>query len=88
MRTALAYTSARVLLLALSLVLLYLSGARGFLLIALACLVSGIASFVLLSRQRDVMSGALMARIGHRTRRASGFRARLDEGARAEDDDL
>lgn len=37
-------------------------GARGLLLIALACLVSGIASFVLLSRQRDVMSSALMAR--------------------------
>jgi hypothetical protein len=88
MRTALAYTSARVLLLVVSLVLLYLIGARGFLLIALACLVSGIASFVLLSRQRDLMSGALMARIKTGHRRASGFRARLEEGAQAEDDDL
>jgi Mn2+/Fe2+ NRAMP family transporter len=84
MRTAIAYTSARVGLLALSLVLFYLSGARGFLLIALACLVSGILSFVLLSRQRDAMSGALMARLKNRPRRA-GLRARLEEGARAED---
>jgi hypothetical protein len=70
MRTTLAYTSARILLL-----------------VALACVVSGIASFVLLSRQRDVMSGALMARIRTGQRRATGFRARLEEGARAEDED-
>ena len=86
MRTTLAYTSARILLLVASLILLYLVGARGLLLLALACVVSGIASFVLLSRQRDRMSGALMARIGARQRRP-GFRARLEEGARAEDDD-
>jgi hypothetical protein len=49
--------------------------------------VSGIASFVLLSRQRDRMSGALMARIRTGQRRTAGFRARLEEGARAEDDD-
>jgi Mn2+/Fe2+ NRAMP family transporter len=87
MRTAITYTSARVLLLLISLVLFYLSGARGFLLIALACLVSGILSFVLLSRQRDVMSGALMARLKNRPRRA-GIRARLEEGAQAEDAEL
>ena len=55
MRTTLAYTSARILLLVVSVILLYLVGARGLLLLALACVVSGIASFVLLSRQRDVM---------------------------------
>ena len=87
MRTTLAYTSARILLLVVSLVLLYLVGARGLLLLALACLVSGIASFVLLSRQRDRMSGALMARIRTGRGRVAGFRARLEEGARAEDDD-
>jgi hypothetical protein len=92
MRATLAYTCARILLLVVSVVLLYLVGARGLLLLALACLVSGIASFVLLSRQRDVMSGALMARIRSGPRRsgqgrASGFRARLEEGARSEDDD-
>jgi Mn2+/Fe2+ NRAMP family transporter len=87
MRATIAYTSARILLLVASLILLYLVGARGLLLLALACLVSGIASFVLLSRQRDVMSGALMGRIRNGQRRAAGFRARLEEGARAEDDD-
>jgi hypothetical protein len=87
MRTTLAYSSARILLLVVALILLYLIGARGLLLLALACVVSGIASFVLLSRQRDRMSGALMARIKTGQRRGPGFRARLEEGARAEDED-
>ena len=87
MRTTLAYSSARILLLVVSIILLYLVGARGLLLLALACVVSGIASFVLLSRQRDKMSGALMARVKTGRGRAAGFRARLEEGARAEDDE-
>jgi hypothetical protein len=87
MRATLAYTSARILLLVASIVLLYVVGARGLLLLALACVVSGIASFVVLSRQRDRMSGALLGRIKTGPRRAGGFRARLEEGARAEDDD-
>jgi hypothetical protein len=85
MRATLAYTSARIVLLVVSVVLLYLAGARGLLLLALAFVVSGIASFVLLSRQRDIMSGALMVRLKNRQPR--GFRARLEEGARAEDED-
>ena len=87
MRATLAYTSARIVLLVVSAVLLYLAGARGLLLLALAFAVSGIVSFVLLSRQRDAMSGALMARLKNRRHRGPGFRARLDEGARAEDQD-
>jgi hypothetical protein len=87
MRATLAYTSARIVLLVVSVVLLYLVGARGLLLLALAFVVSGIASFVLLSRQRDVMSGALMARLKNRRPRRPGFRTRLEEGARAEDQD-
>jgi TctA family transporter len=87
MRTALAYTSARILLLVIALVLLYLAGARGLLLLALAFVVSGIVSFVLLSRQRDVMSGALMTRLRSGRQRAATFRARLEEGTRAEDED-
>ncbi len=87
MRTTLAYTSARILLLVVSMILLYVVGARGLLLLALAFLVSGIASFILLSRQRDVMSGALMARLRNGRERGAGFRARLEEGARAEDKD-
>ena len=87
MRATLAYTSARILLLVVSIILLYLVGARGLLLLALACVISGIASFVLLSRQRDVMSRTLVARLRTRQRRAGGFRARIEEGARAEDED-
>jgi hypothetical protein len=87
MRATLAYTSARLVLLVVSTVLLYLAGARGLLLLALAFVVSGIASFVLLSRQRDVMSGALLARLRNGRGKAAGFRARLEEGARAEDED-
>ena len=87
MRATLAYSSARILLLVVSVILLYLIGLRGLLLLAVACVVSGLASFVLLSRQRDVMSGALMNRIRNGQRRAATFRARIDEGARAEDDD-
>ena len=87
MRATLAYTSARIVLLVVSTVLLYLVGARGLLLLALAFAVSGILSFVLLSRQRDVMSGALMARLKNRRPRGPGFGARLEEGARAEDED-
>jgi hypothetical protein len=87
MRTTLAYTSARIVLLLVSIVLLYLAGARGLLLLALALVVSGIASYVLLSRQRDKMSGALMARLMNGRNRATSIRARLEEGARAEDKD-
>ena len=87
MRATLAYTSARILMLVVSVILLYLIGLRGLLLLAVACVVSGLASFVLLSRQRDVMSGALMNRIRNGQRRAATFRARIGEGARAEDDD-
>jgi uncharacterized protein (DUF58 family) len=88
MRATVAYTCARILLLVISMILLYLAGARGLLLLALAFLVSGIVSFVLLSRQRDVMSSALMARIRNGRQHAAEFRARIDEGARAEDEDL
>jgi hypothetical protein len=86
MRTTLAYTSARIVLFLVTLVLLDLAGARGLLLIALALLISGLLSYLLLSRQRDVMAGALSSRLGARTR-SGGFRARLAEGARAEDTD-
>jgi uncharacterized protein (DUF58 family) len=86
MRATIAYTSARILLLVISVILLYLAGARGLLLLALAFVVSGIVSFVLLSKQRDVMSRALMTRLKNGRQRAVRFRARIEEGARAEDD--
>jgi hypothetical protein len=87
MRATLAYTTARILLFVVSVILLYLVGARSILLLAGALVVSGIASYVLLSGQRDRMSGALIGRLRNGRQRASGFRARLEEGARAEDED-
>ena len=80
MRATFAYTAARLLIFVAMLGLLWLLGARGFLLFGLALVISGIISFVVLSRQRDAMSGAITSRIGN-------FRQRLDEGTRAEDDD-
>ncbi len=79
MRATFAYSSARILLLVAALWLLYLAGARGLLLFGLALVISGIVSFVVLSRLRDAMSGAIMSRAGR-------FRRRLDEGSRAEDE--
>ena len=88
MRSVLAYTTARLLLFVAATGLLYLAGARGLLLLGLALLISGIASYVLLSRQRDRMSGALSTRLSGTRGRVSEFRRRLDAGARAEDVDV
>lgn len=85
MRTGIAYTCARILLLLAALVLLDLAGARGLLLIVLACVVSALASYVLLAKQRDAMSAVLNRRLSGVGRRAAEFRARLEEGAAAED---
>ena len=86
MRTGLAYTSARILLLVISLVLLYVAGARGFLLLALAFVVSALASYVLLSRQREIMAGALNRRLSKMTSKAAEFRGCIEGGAAVEDE--
>jgi hypothetical protein len=86
MRTGLAYTSARILLFVAATVLLYLVGARGILLLALAVIISALASYVLLSRQRDAMAGALQRRLNKAAGKAAEFRSRLEEGAAAEDE--
>ena len=80
MRATFAYTTARILLFVAATGLIYLAGARGLLLLGLALLVSGAACYILLSRQRDAMAGAL-------SRRLTSFRSRLDAGARVEDKD-
>jgi Mn2+/Fe2+ NRAMP family transporter len=101
MRATLAYTSARVLLFVAALVILYVIGARGLALLALALLVSGIASFLVLSKARDRMSASLSDRLSARQAsretqqpktsslraRFEEFGARLDEGAAVEDDE-
>ena len=87
MRTAAFYTVSRLLLFIVVLLLLDLVGGRGLLLIALALLISGLLSYVLLSRQRNSMASSLTGRLGTRTRRTGSFRDRLREGTRAEDPD-
>jgi NADH:ubiquinone oxidoreductase subunit 2 (subunit N) len=79
MRATLAYTAVRFLLFVAAVGLIYLAGARGLLLIALALLVSGAASYVLLSRMRDSMASSI-------NRRIESVRSRIDQGARVEDD--
>src|SRR6202035_5058068 len=79
MRATFAYSSARILLFVVALGLLYLAGARGLLLLGLALIISGIISFVVLSRLRDAMSGATRPR-------PARCRRRLDDGSRAEDE--
>ena len=79
MRATLAYTAARIVLFGAALGVIYLAGARGLLLFALALLVSGAASYVLLSRMRDMMAGSIGSRI-------DSVRSRINEGTRVEDD--
>ena len=79
MRATVAYTTARILLFVAATGLIYLAGARGLLLLGLALLVSGAVSYIVLSRQRDAMAGAL-------ARRLQSIRSRINEGARTEDD--
>ena len=79
MRATLVYTAVRFVLFAVAVGLIYLAGARGLLLIALALLLSGAASYVLLSRMRDSMASSI-------NRRIDSVRSRIDEGSRAEDD--
>lgn len=80
MGSVLVYTVSRLALFAATAGVLYLVGARGFLLLALAVLISGVVSFVLLSRQRDAVSAKV-------TDRASRIREGLAEGAAREDTD-
>jgi hypothetical protein len=87
MRNTLAYTSARILIFVVALVLLDLAGAKGITLLALAVLISGLASYILLSKQRDAMSAALSRRFTRASQKAAELRTRLEEGAAAEDVD-
>jgi hypothetical protein len=80
MRATISYTMMRLLLFVAVLIIVYFAGARGLLLVGLALVISGIVSFMVLSRQRDAMSGAVASRVRL-------FRQRLDEGTRAEDDE-
>jgi hypothetical protein len=97
MRATVSYTLLRLLMFFAVLVLVYFAGARGLLLVAIAVVISGVLSYLLLSRQRDAMSGALSTRLQSRRQRdqapdgigarVHGFRRRLEDGTRAEDED-
>lgn len=80
MRPVLSYTLMRLVLFAAVLGVLALAGVSSFLLLALAILISGVLSYFLLWQQRSNMSDSI-------TRRVASFRARLDAGTRAEDED-
>ena len=78
MRSVIFYTAARFAIFAATAGVLALFGARGFLLLMLALLISGIVSYVLLSAQRDRMSAAV-------TRGVRSGRARFEESVTKED---
>ncbi|MFI0484258.1 DUF4229 domain-containing protein [Actinomadura sp. 9N215] len=59
MRSVIFYTVARLAIFAVTAGVLALFGARGFLLLLLALLISGVVSYVLLSAQRDRMSSVV-----------------------------
>jgi len=80
MRATLSYTVLRLAIFVIALGLLYLAGARGILLLVLAAVISAVTSLILLARQREAMAGSI-------SRRVSGVREQLDEGAKAEDVD-
>jgi hypothetical protein len=81
----LAYTSARILMFGCAVILLYLAGARGVLLLALGLVISALASYILLNKQRTIIAERLNGRLSKAGSKVSDLRDRLDEGAKAED---
>jgi hypothetical protein len=86
MRTAFAYTTARILMFGVSVMLLYFAGARGILLLGLGLVISAIASYILLNKQRRIMADRLNRRLSKVGEKATELRERLEEGAAAEDE--
>jgi hypothetical protein len=82
----LAYTSARILMFGCAVILLYVAGARGLLLLFLGLVISALASYILLNRQRQLIADKLNGRLGKAGSKLTELRERLDEGAKAEDD--
>jgi hypothetical protein len=66
-------------------ILLYVAGARGVLLLALGLVISALASYVLLNRQRTIIADRLNGRLSKAGSKVTDFRDRLDEGSKAED---
>ena len=87
MRTAFVYTSARIIMFGASVTVLFWAGARGILLLGLALLISALLSYVLLNKQRQIIASKLNGRLSRVGQKASELKERIDEGARAEDDE-
>jgi hypothetical protein len=85
----LAYTSARILMFGCAVILLYVAGARGVLLLGLGLVISAIASYILLNRQRTLIADKLNGRLSKAGSKAgskvTGLRDRLEEGSKVED---
>jgi uncharacterized protein (DUF58 family) len=81
----LAYTSARILMFGCAVILLYVAGARGVLLLALGLVISALASYILLNKQRAIIAERLNGRLSKAGSKVSELRGRLDEGTKAED---
>ncbi|MGH3242251.1 MAG: DUF4229 domain-containing protein [Spirillospora sp.] len=78
MRSVILYTTARLVIFVVTAGVLALFGARGFLLLMLALLISGVVSYVLLSAQRDRMSAVV-------SRGARAQRERFEKSVTRED---
>jgi UPF0716 family protein affecting phage T7 exclusion len=86
MRTVIPYTAARILMFGIAVMILYWAGARGILLLGLGLVISALASYILLNKQRQILAERLNSRLSRVGAKATEFRERLDEGAKAEDD--
>ncbi|WP_026122260.1 DUF4229 domain-containing protein [Nocardiopsis halotolerans] len=83
MRSLLTYTAARLGLFAAAFGVVYLFGARSWVALILAWLVSGLASYVLLSGMRDRISTKAVERI--ESRRGASVSERLNAASARED---
>jgi UPF0716 family protein affecting phage T7 exclusion len=81
----LAYTSARILMFGCAVILLYVAGARGVLLLFLGLVISALGSYVLLNKQRSIIADKLNGRLGKAGAKVTELRERLEEGTQAED---
>ncbi|MEU3307342.1 DUF4229 domain-containing protein [Nocardiopsis sp. NPDC006832] len=84
MRSWLTYTAARVALFAGAFGVVYLFGARSWVALILAWVISGLASYVLLSKWRDQMSSSVTE--WSRKRKEESVGGRLVGGAAREDE--
>jgi hypothetical protein len=87
MRTLIPYTAARILMFGIAVMILYWAGARGILLLGLGLVISALASYILLNKQRQVLADRLNSRLSKVGAKATEFRERLEDGAKSEDDE-